>query len=105
MKPILSTGYQLASKKYFNEHEEFTLVTAKPREKRVWNTETKSYDDTVDAYIYSFAFNDCDQIIDVKFKERQQMTQFSKYFLTNLEVYEDFKAHKLYFRAEGAILC
>lgn len=104
MKPILSTGYQLATK-YFNEHEEFTLVTAKPREKRVWNTETKSYEDTVDAYIYSFAFNDCEQVIDVKFTERQQVTQFSKYFLNNLEVYEDFKAHKLYFRAEGVILC
>lgn len=104
IKPKFKSGYHSAHD-YFNEHEEFTLVTAKPREKRVWNTETKSYEDKVDAYIYSFAFNDCDQIIDVKFKERQQMTQFSKYFLTNLEVYEDFKAHKLYFRAEGAILC
>lgn len=105
MKPIMSTGYQLASKKYFNEHEEFTLVTGKPREKRAWNAESKSYSDTVDSYIYSFAYNDCEEVIDVKFKERQQVTQFSRYYLTNLEVFEDFKSHRVYFRAESVMSC
>ena len=104
IKPKFKSGYHSAHD-YFNEHEEFTLVTAKPREKRAWNTETKSYEDTVDAYIYSFAFNDCDQVIDVKFTERQQVTQFSRYYLTNLEVFEDFKSHRVYFRAESVMTC
>lgn len=99
IKPKFKSGYHSATE-YFGSNEEFTLVTGTPREKRAWNAETKSYSDTVDSYIYSFAYTDCDQVIDVKFKDRQQMTQFAKYYLKNLEVFEDFTNHKVYFRAE-----
>lgn len=96
-------GYQPANK-YFSEEETFTAVTAQ-RVKRKWDNTLKSYTDEIEAYVYSFAYEGCQEILEVKFSEPQPVTQFQKYKIIGLQVFEDWSSNRAYFKGEALISC
>lgn len=98
-----SGGYQSA-KKYFSEEEIFTAVTSE-RTKRKWDNNSKSYTDEIEAYVYSFAYEGCQEILEVKFSEPQPVTQFQKYKIIGLQVFEDWSSNRAYFKGEALISC
>lgn len=98
-----SGGYQNADK-YFDTEERFTAVTTQ-RIKRKWDSTVKAYTDEIESYVYSFAYDGCEEVLEVKFLEPQSITQFQQYKIIGLKVYEDWSSNKAYFKGDGAVLC
>lgn len=96
-------GYQSAEK-YFDTEERFTAVTTQ-RIKRKWDSTVKAYTDEIESYVYSFAYDGCEEVLEVKFLEPQSITQFQQYKIIGLKVYEDWSSNKAYFKGDGAVLC
>ena len=96
-------GYQSAEK-YFDTEKRFTAVTTQ-RIKRKWDSTVKAYTDEIESYVYSFAYDGCEEVLEVKFLEPQSITQFQQYKIIGLKVYEDWSSNKAYFKGDGAVLC
>ena len=98
-----NTGYQPANK-YFDTEQRFTAVTTK-RVKRKWDSTVKAYTDEIESYVYSFAYDGCEEVLEVKFSTPQEIVQFNHYQFVDLEVFEDWSSRKAYFKAESVMSC
>lgn len=99
-----ATGGYKPANHYFDTEERFTAVTTQ-RIKRKWDSTVKAYTDEIESYVYSFAYDGCEEVLEVKFSTPQEIVQFNHYQFVDLKVFEDWSSGKAYFKAESVLPC
>jgi len=101
MKLKLTGNSYKSAEQYLKKGDKATVVLAEPQVLRQWDDAQKKYTDTITGYKYTFTFDGAEEVLIVKFAQKQDVHQWDVVTFENLEVFEDVRNNKAYFRAEG----
>ena len=90
-----------SAENYLGKGEKATVILAEPQVLRQWDDGAKKYTDTITGYKYTFTFDGAEDVLVVKFANKQDIKQWDVVTFENLEVFEDIRKNVAYFRAEG----
>lgn len=90
-----------SAENYLGKGEKATVILAEPQVLRQWDDVAKKYTDTITGYKYTFTFDGAEDVLVVKFANKQDIKQWDVVTFENLEVFEDIRKNAAYFRAEG----
>lgn len=101
MKIKFKTSAYQSAENYLKKDERATVILAQPQIVRQWDDNEKKYTDSVIAYKYSFTYDGAEDVLVVKFDKDQNLKQWDTVTFDNLEVFENVRENKAYFRAKG----
>ena len=90
-----------SAENYLGKGEKATVILAEPQVLKQWDDVAKKYTDTITGYKYTFTFDGAEDVLVVKFANKQDIKQWDVVTFENLEVFEDIRKNAAYFRAEG----
>lgn len=101
MKIKFKTSAYQSAENYLKKDERATVILAQPQIIRQWDDNEKKYTDSVIAYKYSFTYDGAEDVLVVKFDKEQNLKQWDQVTFDNLEVFENVRENKAFFRAGG----
>lgn len=91
MKLKMDKSSYKSAENYLGKGEKATVILAEPQVLRQWDDVAKKYTDTVTGYKYTFTFDGAEDVLVVKFANKQDIKQWDVVTFENLEVFEDIR--------------